>query len=251
MSDQQKSLLSQANESNFQLPSSIANAEISVISTETFDQIPFVVFAQPKSVDVWAKLVAVNPQVQEGEIYLLRPNPYPPLRLPDFRFTLIHAKQMWAIENPQGKATKISYEDQEKDPAYCEVNETVVLVHLDAIVPARCVFKRTKADAFRTCMQALATCQKPEWATFSEAHAMTVSIQDPRFRFVTKVGVTKGTGKKTGLPFYAADGTIIPTDMVVFKKICDFFTDPTCDKQLQAVLDSYKWRLGEMDKLTN
>ena len=224
--------------------------EIAVVNTNTFKRVHELIFAQNKSADLWAQLVAVNAGVQNGDMYLIRPEPYPPLELGKVVINLITGKQFWAIENTKGQIQKIRYDEPKKgEEGWVEHNESIILLHQSqGIVVCRCDWKRTKSSAFHQMCESLKIAKTPVWPTLSDAHTTTMAITEPRFRFTATIRVVKGTGKVSGENYEATDAVILPTTLADWNKISDFCTSKEGNDALEDMGRSYRQRLEYIDK---
>lgn len=174
---------------------------------------PFVVFLSPKSENLWPRASIAIPGVKEAEPILFPAEPRVPIRLAPFQFFLIRAEKYFGVYNDSGHLVKASPTDP-KQAGWTETYETALLVVVgDELIPARCTFKGAKCKAIKLAVDAAHLAGKPDWPKLSAAHAATIDIPDPRFRFTTMVRVTKETvksGPRAGSSYYLASGSVLP-----------------------------------------
>lgn len=204
---------------------------------------PYITFAHPKRSDEWNKLVAKFKNVQEGDMYFIGDEL---IKLDSVKLGLIAFKQYWAIANAAGEVQKASFEEM---PDWKEHVEAVVLVYLaDTIIATNVQFRTTKCPIAKALSDALLEASLPTWAEKSEAHKLTMRIEQPFLRFYGEASLgAQRTSKSSGMPYKPGQCTIQPTTSVEWPLIDAFIKDESTSEKLARAGDTFQRRLKELE----
>jgi hypothetical protein len=205
---------------------------------------PFVTFATPKS-QLWPKLTASLPGLQDGDPVLVRPDPETPVRLVPFRFHVVAAKQFFANTADDGSLVKTYAE--KPDGKSDEYIETALLVYTDAgIVAARCTWKNTKCPAAHEACKALNLAASPDWSKQSADHAASMRAPKPFMRFTCISTPQVRSSRATGRRYVTTRGQIVPTTIADVDKLSAYFREESNAQKLRDVADHLTRRMEEV-----
>lgn len=227
-------------------PDSAIKAEV-----QQFAQIPYVIFAQPKSTDSWNRILAQFPKAREGDPFLLMPQPQPIVELNPFRYYLLAAQQYWAKENTIGKVLWTCFDADAVTSELRQYIDTCIMVELptEEFIIARCAFKQTKVPAVSQALRTLKIAKEPEWLDMSPEHAQTSQIPDPRFRFISDVRMVDKISAEDR-PYVTAEVTIEPTSLKQFRAILEFISAQETIEAMDAIKESYERRINSMKRMS-
>lgn len=211
---------------------------------------PYVLFVSPKG-QTFAKISQQIPDLQDGDPILVRGDSY--TRLNPFRFYLIQAFQHFSIVDGQGQITETTLDPdvakEDKDRKWSEHVETVLIAVLPdgSLVPATCTFKTTKTNAAHRAIDELkAAADVDSWSARSPEHKASSVASWPYARFVTTVTLKRGTAKRSGFAFVAANAFTRPTGLADWQALGDSFKDETFKKTCEAVYDRFQDRIADI-----
>ena len=208
---------------------------------------PYVLFVSPKG-QTFAKIAQQIPDLQDGDPVLVNGDEY--TRLNPFRFYIVDAFQHFSAVDGQGQIieTTLDAEKAREDKEYKEHIETMLIVqHADNLVPATCTFKTTKTNAAHRALETLKKASDLEsWSKLSAEHKASAAVPYPYARFITTVTLKRGTGKKSGFAFVAANGMVRPTGLADWDRLAAFFAVPENKKLAEAVFNRFKDRVEDI-----
>jgi hypothetical protein len=209
----------------------------------------YVTFVSNKSASFGLMLVSI-PDLADGDPVLVQPEPLLPVKLSPFRFFWPGlAFQHWSALDESGQITETVLEDPGRDSGMGEHIEACILViHGNALIPARCTFKTTKTGAFHAANEALRVASTPAWADISAAHRATLSAPAPWLRFTTTVTVVPYLSKSTGRTSKIGRGKANPSTPADWQMIGEFFRNEDNVKLTTLVQSAWERRVEEIKR---
>ncbi len=242
-----QSLVAQAQAPNI-VPSAFGQTSIEVAGPQ-FVMSPYVVFAHPMAKTLYPKILSSCPGVEEGDPVLILPEPANPVHLNPYKFYLVHAWQHFSTLDNIGNIVKMTLDAEKarRDKDWKEFIETVVIVQTPTgLVPARCTFKTTKANAAHRGIEARVTAAGADWSKKSPEHAASLAMPEPWMRFTCTVRLKKATGRGSGFNYVAATSVINPTGVADWQALKELFEDEKRAKLCAYVVDQYYQRVNEV-----
>lgn len=210
---------------------------------------PFVIFVSTKG-QTFAKVAQQIPDIQDGDPVLCRGDSY--TRLNPFKFYIISAFQHFSKVNGQGEIFETildAEQAREEKGQWSEHIETLLVVILPSgeLVPATCTFKTTKTNAAHTAIDNLKKAEDAaEWSKLSAEHKASAAVPAAYARFVVTVTLKRGTAKKSGFPFVAANAFVRPTGLADWDSFATFLKDPEKKRLCEAVYNRFTDRCEDI-----
>lgn len=215
------------------------------IDTSRIGGVPYIAFVSAKS-PRFAEWAAAISDLKEPDALLLRPTPYPPVRLSPFNLHFLAGTQFWVESDDEGNLVRVSEVEDRADDSLKECVEAVVLAYLNGgIVPSRVSFRTTKCPAAKTLAHTLKVAATPEWGTFSEQHASTLAIPEPALRFVGTI-ISAPRTSRGGRRYYQSSARVRPTSGAELKTLAGVVSDKGFREALETVYGSYEHRLEQL-----
>ncbi len=220
------------------------------IMERTGFQTPYVVFATARSPKQWTALVRAFPDVNEGETYLILPDPTTPVFLHPCQFVLLFAKQYFvkSADDEKGTILAVSRTIDRALGIDKEQIETLILVtSTPTIVPARMTFKTAKCPAIHKVKEHQELATTPEWSAKGGQYTNTMKIPDPRYRLISSLKTSKKTAVESGRAYVLAEAIIRPTEMTEWAKFGEFMKDQESLELFNATYAAYNKRIAWLD----
>lgn len=233
------------------LPAVFGGSTELAVGSPVFTGTPYVSFVSVKA-PAFAQLQLALPDLDDGDPVMIRPQPSKPVRLSPFRFYLIQAFQHFSVVDTQGTILRTTLDPEKAKVAtqqgkYVEHIETVVLACLpDGLVPARCTFKSTKANAAHRAVEARRMAETEEWAKQGPEYKASLVCPMPWARFTTTVQLKAGTSKSTGYRYVAANGRITPSGAGDWTQLGEFFKEKENIALSEAVAEAFQSRVDDV-----
>lgn len=232
------------------MPGSVTQHGV-VVERETFTRTPYATFCSTKSKS-WGRLAIALPGLEDSDAVLVMPEPDMPIKLAPFRFSLVTARQFFAVMDQEGQIESCCLNKQL--PGMKEFIESilVVLTPDGKSVAARMTWKTTKCAAAHKAIAALKMCETPKWGTLSEAHKQSLSAPHAWMRYTatSKLGPTRTSksGPGAGYTYRAADAVILPTGPTEWMALSHVLTDKDAREVFAKVGEAYERRMRELEE---
>ncbi len=219
--------------------------------------VPYVIFASPKSPN-FADYAAAIPGLQQRDILLSRPPPYPLVKLPTLKIFTISAQQAWVEAEEDGTLISATFDDpKDRDSDLRENIESVLIVFLPdgSLCPARCTFRTSKCAGMKNVRNTYALAagdaeSVAKWAALSPEHRETLEIpaQFAWGRFVTTMTCTGKTGGR-GRVYDLTKSRVGPTNKADRGLLGNSLKDAAFCAALQSVNEAFVRRVTELREL--
>lgn len=211
----------------------------------------YITFASTRA-EKWGDYAGRIPGLREGDALLIRGDDV--VKLDPCRVHLVCAFQYWA-QFEEGTydiaAISLSRMPGRGEDRWAECVECVVLVYLPdgSIEPARVTFRKGQTRASSTLAIALSEAGTPAWGQKSAAHAESLALPRPAFRFYGVVTGGKKLGKGGGNPYNVASATIHASGRAEALALGKFFSDPAKRGSHDETIAAHKARVEELTAL--
>jgi hypothetical protein len=209
----------------------------------TFQTAPFVNVAHPQSEKLYGRLMNQFRTVNQGDPYLIFPEPLPCVHLNPMRFYYVCGFQYNANIDKSGNILNASVAEEGRQGCY-ECIESLLLISLpDRIVPANFKGKKATNTCLHVVTKAHTLAQTSDWGNQSAEHKETLVISDYRLRMTCTVTPQSGTAASTGYRYPILEGNIQPTSSAEWSKLQAFFADEKSKKLLEGCVSAYQFQV--------
>lgn len=239
-----KTLLPSNGSTEMQLPDIHQDTD-NIVSTGNQSAYGCFVTSKSKNFSSW---LAAIPGLQEPDVVYVRPAPEPPIKIDPFKFCFIAGKQFWCRIDNEGQLLEVKA-DRQPFP-YVESIESVLLLFAnDTIYPAKFTWRSTKCQAAQLCHRTLQEAATDEWAKKGAEYQKSLQAPKPYLRFTATVTCRPKTSRSSGYKYYAASASIAPTGPNEWATLGQFLHDEENMSGFMKVVDSYRMRVAEVEKM--